>query len=141
MLGKSITNSISSILTIGGFVVVFSVVISILNQSGVLSIITTLLSPILCYLGFPSELLSSLLIGVIELTNGVNASSNIHSLSISIITTSFLLGFGGFSVLLQVLSIISKARLSIKSYIIGKLLQGIFAAFYTYLFISFGLFI
>ena len=141
LLGKSITNSISSILTIGGFVVVFSVVISILNQSGVLSIITTLLSPILCYLGFPSELLSSLLIGVIEVTNGVNASSNIHSLSISIITTSFLLGFGGFSVLLQVLSIISKARLSIKSYIIGKLLQGIFAAFYTYLFISFGLFI
>lgn len=141
LLGKSITNSISSILTIGGFVVVFSVVISILNQSGILSIISTLLSPILCSFGFPSELLNSLLIGVIELTNGVNASSNIHSLSISIITTSFLLGFGGFSVLLQVLSIISKARLSIKTYIIGKLLQGIFAAFYTYLFINFGLFI
>ena len=42
-------------------------------------------------------------------------------------------GFGGISVLLQVFSIISKSDISIKPYILGKLLQGIFAGFYTYI--------
>ena len=49
-------------------------------------------------------------------------------------TTSFLLGFGGLSVLFQVFSIISKYNISIKPYFFGKLLQGTLAAFYTFLF-------
>ena len=49
---------------------------------------------------------------------------------------SFLLGFGGISILLQVLSITSNSDISIKPYIIGKLMQGMFAALYTYLFIQ-----
>ena len=57
-------------------------------------------------------------------------------LSINIIISAFLLGFGGISVLLQVWSITSKTDLSIKPYLYGKLLQGIFAAFYTYIFIN-----
>ena len=47
-----------------------------------------------------------------------------------------LLGFGGLSILLQVLSITSKTDLSIKPYIYGKLLHGILAAFYTFIFIK-----
>ena len=59
-----------------------------------------------------------------------------YKLSINIILTSFLLGFGGISVLLQVLSITSKTDLSIKPYILGKLLHGIISSFYTYIFIN-----
>ena len=47
-----------------------------------------------------------------------------------------LLGFGGISIMLQVLSIISKSDISIKPYILGKLLQGLLAAFYTFLIIN-----
>ena len=43
---------------------------------------------------------------------------------------AFVLGFGGFSVLLQVLSIVSKSNISIKPYILGKFLQACFAAIY-----------
>ena len=138
VLGKSITNSISTILMIGGFVVIFSVVISILNQSGVLSGISAFFSPVLCAIGFPTELIKPILSGIIELTNGVSLVANTHlkAISVNIVSTSFLLGFGGISVLLQVFSIISKAELSIKTYAIGKLLQGIFAAIYTYIAIS-----
>ena len=138
VLGKSITNSISTILMIGGFVVIFSVVISILNQSGVLNGISALLSPVLCAIGFPTELIKPILSGIIELTNGVSlvAHTHIKAISVNIVSASFLLGFGGISVLLQVFSIISKAGLSIKTYAIGKLLQGIFAAIYTYIAIS-----
>ncbi|HCC04442.1 MAG TPA: sporulation integral membrane protein YlbJ, partial [Clostridiales bacterium] len=56
----------------------------------------------------------------------------LKNISIKIIATSFLLGLGGISVLLQVLSIISKSDLSIKPYLIGKLLHALFSALYTY---------
>ncbi len=135
VLGKSITNSISTILMIGGFVVIFSVVISILNQSGILSGLSSAITPLLSSVGFPSELVKPILSGIIELTNGVNLVANTHikAISFNIVSASFLLGFGGFSVLLQVFSIISKVGLSIKTYTVGKVLQGIFAAIYTYI--------
>ena len=47
-------------------------------------------------------------------------------------TVAFILGFGGFSVLLQVWGIISKTDISIFPYFLAKLLQGTIAALYTY---------
>lgn len=135
VLSKSITNSISTILMIGGYVVVFSVIISILNQSGILNSMSKIIAPVINTLGFNTKLAKPILYGIIELTNGVNLVANtaIPKLSENIIISSFLLGFGGISVLLQVLSIVSKTKISIKKYIIGKVLQGIFAAIYTYI--------
>ena len=76
--------------------------------------------------------------GLLELTNGVTSIASIASknLSINVILCSFLLGFGGISIMLQVLSIISKSDISIKPYLLGKLLHGFLAAFYTFLVIN-----
>ena len=60
----------------------------------------------------------------------------LKNISLNIIVTAILLGFGGLSVLLQVFSIVSKSDLSIKPYVIGKILHGVFAGFYTFLIIS-----
>lgn len=139
VLGKSINSSIQTILLIGGFVVMFSVLISILNQTRILEIVAKFFAPILSFLGFDTHFATPLVSGILELTNGVNLVSDIHIKTISqnIILCAFLLGFGGFSVLLQVFSIVAKAGLSIKKYFIGKLLQGIIAAVYTSLALKF----
>ena len=138
VLSKSITNSISTIFLIGGFVVIFSCIISILKASGVLNIFTSFISPIFNTFNIDTSFISPLICGFLEITNGINSISQIacKKLSINLILTAFLLGFGGLSVFLQVLSISSKTDLSIKPYIYGKLLQGIFASFYTYIFIN-----
>lgn len=88
--------------------------------------------------GIDTAFASPLISGFLEITNGINSISFIASkkLSINIIISAFLLGFGGISVLLQVWSITSKTDLSIRPYLYGKLLQGILAAFYTYIFIN-----
>ena len=72
-----------------------------------------------------------------EITNGIFAISSIplKKISISIILSAFLLGIGGISILLQVWSIVSKTDLSIKAYVLGKILHGFFSALYCYLFI------
>lgn len=79
------------------------------------------------------------MIGIIELTNGLKSLSSIYTKNFSyiVVISSFLLGFGGFSVILQVLSITSKAGISIKPYIIGKFLQGCFASIYTFIILRF----
>ncbi|MCI9087400.1 MAG: sporulation integral membrane protein YlbJ [Clostridia bacterium] len=139
ILGNSIKNATSTILLIGGFVVLFSVIISILNQSHLLDSFSNICSPIFTTFKAPSEFCKPLLSGIVELTNGVSLIAGIPTkdISISIIFSAFLLGFGGFSVLLQVFSIVSKNGISIKKYAYGKLLQGFLAALYTGLAIQF----
>lgn len=139
ILGESIQSAISTILMIGGFVVLFSVIISIFNMSGITNIVTLIFEPVCNFLKIPTQISSSIFTGILEITNGINliAKIKLKHISINIIITAFLLGIGGISVLLQVLSIVSKSDLSIKPYILGKILHGLFAAVYTFLIIQF----
>ncbi len=138
ILADSITSSISTILLIGGFVVIFSSIISILKASGLLNSLTILCSPVFQFLNIDTSFISGIFTGILEITNGISTISTISckKLSLNIIFTAFLLGFGGISILLQVWSITSKTDLSIKPYVYGKLLQGLLASFYTYVFMN-----
>lgn len=138
VIGNSITNSINTILLIGGFVVLFSVIISILQNSQLLNAITNLLAPIFNFLHIPEKFTTGFISGFLELTNGLNIICNISEkhLSYNIILASFLLGLGGLSVLLQVWSTIAKTDLSIKPYVLGKLLHACISALYTFLLIK-----
>ena len=138
IIGQSIQSAISTVLMVGGFIVLFSVVISILKVSGITNAVTLFLEPVCHFFGIPAKISGALFTGVLEVTNGIQLISEIKlkRISINIILTAFLLGFGGISVLLQVLSIVSKSDLSIKPYLIGKILQGFLAAFYTFLMIQ-----
>ena len=134
IIGNSISSSINTILLIGGFVVLFSVIISILQNSHILFVLSNFIEPIFTFLNIPKEFSVGIISGILELTNGLNIIANIpeKKLSINIIIASFLLGLGGISILFQVWSTISKTDLSIKPYIIGKILHACFSAFYTY---------
>lgn len=132
ILGASIMSSIKTILLIGGFVTLFSVIVSLIEKSRMLILVSNLLGNAF---NINSAIISSSITGIIEFTNGLSKISAIHlkNISLNIIISSFIIGFGGISVLLQVLSIIAKQKLSINKYIIGKLLQAFISAFYTFL--------
>lgn len=74
---------------------------------------------------------TSIISGIIELTNGINKLSLIGNSNSHIVLASFLLGFGGISVLFQVYSVISKSDISIKPYLYGKILQAIISSLIT----------
>lgn len=138
VLSASIISAINTIFLIGGFIVLFSVIISILKNSRIIDFAKALLSPVFNIVGISNNYIEAFVCGIVELTNGVSAISLIANanISTSIILCAFLLGFGGISVSLQILSITSKAKISIKPYLIGKLLQGAFATLYTYIFLN-----
>lgn len=139
ILATSIMGAINTLFLIGGFIVLFSVVISILKNSKILETLSYIVSPLLNKFGISSMFSEGIFSGLIELTNGVCSIATIPNklISINIIICAFLLGFGGLSVALQIFSIISKYKIPIKSYLTGKFLQGIFAALYTYIFFKF----
>ena len=138
LLSKAILNSIKTILLIGGFVVLFSVILSILNDSKILALLSNIALPIFKLFGMTKlDFSIGFISGILEVTNGLNIITNIpyKNISCNVILASFLLGFGGISVLFQVYSITSKANISIKPYLIGKILHGIIASIYTFIFI------
>ena len=137
VLTLSVTSSVKTIVLVGGFIVLFSCIISILDSSGILHILNSFLNPILNIFNTPNSFSSGIIYGIIEVTNGVNYISTIaiRELSITLIITSFLLGLGGICVFIQVLSIVSTSDLSIKPYIYGKLLHALFSSSFTFLLI------
>lgn len=139
ILGSSITSAIKSILVIGGFVVIFSVIISMLNRTHLLSIVANFISTII---PVNANLISSFFTGIIEFTNGLSiiASVPLKDMSLKLALSAFVLGFGGISVTLQVLSIISKDKLSIKKYVLGRIFVGVVASVYTFILFSMPMF-
>ena len=108
-LGAILQNSImSSINTI------------LINNTKIFEILELFFAPFLKTINIPSSFASGLFAGLVELTNGVAIISKIacSTISVNIIICAFLLGFGGISILLQVLSITSTSDISIKPYII-----------------------
>lgn len=138
ILSESIYSAIKSVIMIGGFIVFFCVVLSIINKLKIFDIFVHIFLPILKPLGINPGFIIATLSGILELTSGITLVNTIHSpfLGINVIITAFLLGFGGISILLQVWSITSNSDISIKPYLIGKLLQGLFASFYTFIIIE-----
>lgn len=139
ILSLSILSAIKTILMIGGFVVTFSVIISILKKTGILILIANFISSVF---SVNQDIVLGTLTGILEFTNGVSAISQVHlkNISTNIIISAFIIGFGGFSVVMQVLGIVAKNKLSIKKYLLGKFLQGLIAAFYTFLILQIPIF-
>ena len=78
---------------IGGFVVIFSCIISILNASGIISYLHILFTPAFNMLHIDTNFINALLTGFLEITNGINQISHIATKKISINIKNVLLTF------------------------------------------------
>nr|WP_326497947.1 sporulation integral membrane protein YlbJ [Clostridium sp. ZS2-4] len=132
VLNKSINNALKTSISIGGFVIFFSVITTIVKNNILFDIVFTKLSDIL---SISQKSLEGFLLGLLEMTNGCNlvSSSNDFSILFKIMLLSFLLGFSGLSIISQVYSIIYKFKFSINKYIKLKFIQGIISSILTLL--------
>lgn len=116
IISMSIKKAFFTLSNVCGFVILFSLIISMIKTSGILSLINNLW-------------LEYFVLGFIEITNGIKLISTISTSSLfwNLVITSMLLGSGGICVLLQIWSTIANTDLSIKPYIIGKLFNSLFS--------------
>ena len=119
ILGDAIKKAFITLSIVCGFVILFSLIISMIQETHILAVI------------FGNNFWPQYItLGTLEITSGIKLISQISvsSLTPNLIATAFLLGLGGISVLLQIWSIISKTDLSIKPYIVGKSFNAILSA-------------
>jgi sporulation integral membrane protein YlbJ len=139
LFGECIKNSITTILAIGGFIIFFSVFINILIASGISGWICNTVPFLVNEIGLGPRVVEGIFCGIFEITTGssmINASG--ANLIVKLCTASLIIGWAGFSVHAQVMSVISGTDISVKPYLAGKALQGIISCMYT--FVGYNLF-
>lgn len=130
-VSNSIKDSLESIITIGGFVIIYLVIINTILSMNFINYIILNLSN---YLNLNPNILEGLFAGIIEITVGCQkiASLNIALIQ-KIIIINFIIGWGGFSIHSQALSFINKTDINSNIYFFAKFFHGIFASIYTYI--------
>ena len=121
---RAVTDAFSSFLNVSAFVLIFSVISTMLQQ-------LPLIDSLHCLPG-GGILWYGLLAGFLELTSGVACLTQGGLPPSSLLPAlSFLCGWGGCSVQFQTISLLHDAGLSCRQYLKSKLLQGILAALIT----------
>lgn len=135
MFGNAVVNGVNTLLAVGGFVIVFSVVFKVLSLFNIISLLATILSIPLSLFGVTKELCYAFIGGLFEITIGCSNISQVASASLSIKASlsSFLIGFSGLSILAQCCNFLAKTDIKTNLYILSKFLHGLFAAIFTFL--------
>ncbi len=126
----SVVNTNSTILLIGGFIIFYGIIISILNTLGIVDILISILITITPLNKYQSY---ALICGFFEMTTGISyLSKNITNLQIDLTIISAILAFGGLSIHGQTLTKVKKTKIKVKNYFIGKILHTLLAMIFTY---------
>ncbi|MUK89548.1 sporulation integral membrane protein YlbJ [Ornithinibacillus sp. L9] len=131
VMGDAVLNSIKTLVMVGGFIILFSVLTKLLFLIEITPIIALVFQQIFILFGLPVELALPFISGLFEITIGANLVSkeSMDPFLASIIVVSFILGFNGFSVQAQVASIISKTDIRFAPYFFARILHGFIASF------------
>ncbi|NLK63872.1 MAG: hypothetical protein GX289_02130 [Tissierellia bacterium] len=117
---SSIYKSITSILSIGGVIVIFSVFSNFFDN---------LLISVSKYLSLSiqlSDMIHSVLVGILEISNGCSlAASSSLPLDVKLIIINFLISFSGISVIFQTIAVTNDFDFNIGNYVFCKAIQGI----------------
>lgn len=134
LLGEAVRNTITALLTIGGFITLFSVLLGILQAIGFFAVALKILSPIVKIFQVHPSLLQGLLTGFFEITMGINEISKSESPLIQqLMATEVILAWNGVAVQAQIAGMITESDLRIFPYLLTRYLQIPLAVSLTYL--------
>lgn len=120
-IDQSILDSFEVVTKVGGYIILFSILANVFLD-----------------ISNSDPIISNLIVGILEITNGVNSISALTlALNTKIILIITMTAFGGLSSIAQTKSVIDQSGLSIKIYLRYKLVN----AMYAFLFISLYLYL
>lgn len=135
MLGDAVVSSVESLLMIGGFIILFSVINQLLLVMNVTDILAHMLSFLLMLFQMSPDFSIPLISGMFEITSGSQMTSAIQHVPLmhQAIITSFILAFCGFSVQAQVASILAQTDIRFTPFFIARILHGCLASCITFI--------
>lgn len=137
LMGDAVSTSLQTQLAIGGFILLFSVILSLLSNFHIVSLVSEILKKILGFFGWPPEAAQAIVFGFFEVTLGAKEGSSIFSSDSTIFIlaiTGAIMAWGGISVHAQIASILAESDLRYFPFFMARILHAGFAFFLTYLF-------
>lgn len=136
LLQDAIQSSLQLIMVIGGLMVFFSVILTILTELHWMSVLTVLIGTVLGWFGMPHVLAEAVVNGLFEVTLGAKSAGFQASelgLLPSAAIAAFILSWSGLSVHAQIVSIMSRAQLRYAPFLAARALHGALAAVAVFL--------
>lgn len=131
-LGDAMTDSVISILIIGGFICIFFVVIEIINNLGIFSIFASFLGAVF---NADSNIFLGIFNGILEITHGcldVTSISSLNTFSSALICCG-IITFGGIATMLQAFAFLQKIEMKLGFFLLQKITHTLFSIFVCFL--------
>ncbi len=129
LMGDSVRNSVNVLLVVGGFIMLFSVLINLLMHLKIIDWLAYLVSIPMKLFSIEQPLLRALTGGLFEVTTGCKMiSETTVTMRAKIAAASFAIGWSGLSIHAQSASLLSGTGVKISIYVLGKFLHGLLAA-------------
>ena len=134
LFSDAVRESLSSMLFVGGCIMMFSVLIRIVADAGVVALAAAGVERLLPLIGLDPDLALSLIKGTFEITIGAQEASVAQAtLAQRVIAASAIIGWSGFSVHAQVAAMVHGTDIRIRPYLMARLGHAILAAAITWL--------
>ena len=138
ILGDAVKTAVGRLLVIGGFVILFAVIVTILSSLGLLQLLAAFLGWVLQPLGVQPDLFLPLATGVFEMTLGIRmVSESAAPLIQQLIGVQLILAWSGLSIQAQVAAFVSGTDIRLTPYFLGRLAHAALAAALTALLFPF----
>jgi len=129
----SVKSSFQSVLNICAFVIFFTIFIEMLHITGVMTLLSTVIAPILNIFGMDDSWAKRIISGIFEISTGICSIKDAsHEIMSAVPVVSFILGWAGLSVHCQTMAISENCDLKFKNYFFGKFLHGLISAVISY---------
>lgn len=137
MLSSSIEKALTVLLKVGGFIILFSVVLEMLSVTGVMDALRWVYMPIANMAGFSAQSTQALLYGGVEMTSGCARAA---ALSLPVYAQlpliAGIISFGGLCIHMQTSAMTASSGLKPKGFGLAKSIQAMLAFFFTSVLLS-----
>lgn len=129
LMGDAVKKSINNITQIGGFIILFSVLIELLYLFEIINVMAIILTTIFKNIMFDFQLAKGIASGFIEMTIGSKLiAESASSLKLKVAAVSLVLGWAGLSIQAQAMSMIADTDIRFFPFVIARFFHGIMAA-------------
>ncbi|KZE63333.1 sporulation integral membrane protein YlbJ [Fictibacillus phosphorivorans] len=130
LLGDAVQQSTKTLLMIGGFIILFSVLSKMMDLLHVAELLSSMVNYFFLLFSLSETLSLPLIKGIFEITLGSNLTSLAQSsLLQQAVIVSFILAFSGLSVQAQVASILADTDIKFKPFFVARIMHGFLSAF------------
>lgn len=134
IMGDAVRNAVTNLINIGGFIILFAVIIRLLGAAGFIDNLAGFLGLFLLPLGFVPEILPALASGFFEMTIGSKLASEAAApLLQQVVAVGMILAWSGLSIHAQAASMIAETDIRMLPFLLTRAAHTALAGVYTYL--------